>query len=171
MTTCRDIAELLSLHAGGDLEAHEEAKVREHVGTCVECARELEDYRLSLSALKEIPTSGPAPSLWGGLKGVLQETPAPRIIVFPLWAACAAVLLVGLSIGLLVESALPAEAVRTETLATDSPVRVQPSGAPVRSDNASSVVGDESDRRPADRRYHLQRGQPPSRDEGHRVRF
>lgn len=173
MTTCRDIAELLALHAGADLEADEEARVREHVTSCVECARELEDYRLSLSALKEVRSSGPAPSLWGGLSGVLRESAPARVIAFPLWAACAAVVLVGLSIGLLVESVLPDAGVRQdvpEAVAADQPVKVQPTAVPVRSENVSTG-GEESERRPSDRRYHLQRGQPPSRDEGHRVRF
>jgi anti-sigma factor RsiW len=177
MMNCREYADLLGLYAGGDLDREEEGAVRTHVNACAECAREVEDFRLTLSALKEIRSAGPAPSLWEPIRRALGTASGPSLrLVVPAWAACAAALAVGLSIGVLL-SAVPSESAAPQAPPPTAPSVVVAPDESVWEIPTQEAVGG-SAARPgkslppgAERRPHLQRVLPLGGRDARRISF
>lgn len=170
--SCREYADLLSLHAGGDLEREDDARVRQHVNGCTECARELEDYRLSLSALKELDRDEPVASLWPELRSRID----PNVVPFrvPAWALCAAALLVGLSVGLVInELSVERPDPAPVTVTPERPaVEADPiDGTPVGAGGWRDRPRRDGDERRFDRRFHLQRVMPPQSQDVRRISF
>lgn len=116
---CKLYRDLLSLYVGGDLERDEEIAVRAHVGMCAECAREVEEYRAAVGSLRDARPAEPGPSLWAGVAvAIAPEAPERRPAAEPkrggnevafAWLACAAALLMGLGVGLVVQKVLDRE--------------------------------------------------------------
>ena len=182
--SCQANADLLGLYAGGDLDRVEEGRVHQHVSTCEDCAREVEDYRLSLSALKEARRDEPAPAIWPGVSSVVFSHGAERVTFFrvPGWAVCAAAIVVGLSVGLLVNetllgpSASPVAVERDEDLAagnTDGAV-LDPSRFSGQTADMGGSRSKGSNRWSSmfmDRSLHLQRVQPDRSQDVQRISF
>jgi anti-sigma factor RsiW len=59
MTDHDKIRDLLSLAAADALESNEDRLVSEHVRSCVDCAAQLEEWRLLAGGLRRLPTPQP----------------------------------------------------------------------------------------------------------------
>lgn len=59
MTDHQKIRDLLSLAAADALEPHEDRLVSEHLRSCVDCAAQLEEWRLLAGGLRRLPTPQP----------------------------------------------------------------------------------------------------------------
>jgi anti-sigma factor RsiW len=59
MTDHDKIRELLSLAAADALEPNEDRLVCEHIGSCADCAAQLEEWRLLAGGLRRLPTPQP----------------------------------------------------------------------------------------------------------------
>lgn len=70
MRACHEYEELLSLHAAGDLEPDEEARVRAHLGSCAACRSEAESTARVLSGLALPP---PSPAMRERLEALPQR--------------------------------------------------------------------------------------------------
>lgn len=56
---CNEVRELLSLYIDDELDENEKLLVEEHLKTCEECQKELEEYKKIIQALQEIPDEEP----------------------------------------------------------------------------------------------------------------
>lgn len=82
ISPCNDVLPQLPLFVGGDLEAHLEAGVRDHLGLdddeslsgCAPCREVLESLAASRSAILELPALSPAPRIdvWPGVLAALD---------------------------------------------------------------------------------------------------
>src|SRR5574341_1104159 len=101
---CEDIRDLLALYAGGETHDNERVAVEAHVGLCAACARELDQYREMRTALASLcegdAPSGTWKSMWQGVRdGLFPRRPSRGLAVFDGVLRYAAVLMVGLAIG------------------------------------------------------------------------
>lgn len=70
---CRRVQRHLALHAGNDLGPRGERLVREHVGRCLTCARELEQWRSGRDVLGALAGGhADVESVWPGLERALE---------------------------------------------------------------------------------------------------
>ena len=116
---CEEVRDLLALVAGGEARDEERVAVEEHVSHCAACAKELDLYRearANLALLRE----GDAPpgtwkALWPGVKAeVLPRKPSRALASFDASLRYAAVVMVGLSVGVGIHVATrPAGMLRT----------------------------------------------------------
>jgi len=139
---CEEIRDLLALYAGGESYDSERAAVEAHVAVCAACARELDQFRearANLALLREgTAPAGTFKDLWSGVRADLfPRKPSPRLAWFDEALRYAAVVMVGLAIGVLAHYSTRREAapvtVVSAPAATTGDVRmVQPVGlAPV----------------------------------------
>ncbi|MBV8881832.1 MAG: zf-HC2 domain-containing protein [Planctomycetaceae bacterium] len=107
---CEEIRDLLALYAGGESYENERAAVEAHVAVCAACARELDQYRevrANLASLRE----GSAPpgtfkSIWPAVRmDRFPAKPAPNLAWMDSVLRYAAVVMVGLAIGIIVHVA------------------------------------------------------------------
>ena len=80
---CDRTRRLLPLFAGGDLQERKARRVREHLETCAECRRELEEYRKAMRAVADavrVTTAGDwTPGEWRAVMDrVAKEKREPR---------------------------------------------------------------------------------------------
>ena len=106
---CEDVRDLLAIYVGGECRDEDGEAVEAHVTLCGPCASELDLYREARSALATL-SDVPAPpglgrAIWAGVKNEMFPT-ASRSRRH--WAddvlRCAAVLMLGLGIGVLAHS-------------------------------------------------------------------
>ncbi len=81
--TCGRTRRLLPLFAGGDLPERKARRVREHVETCAECRREIEEYqravRVVADAVRVTPARDWTPGEWRAVMDrVAKEQREPR---------------------------------------------------------------------------------------------
>ena len=112
---CEEIRDLLALYAGGESYDNDRLAVEAHVAVCAACARELDQHRearANLAMLRE----GQAPpgtfkNLWSGVRADLfPQKITTRTVWFDASLRYAAVLMVGIAIGVLVHLATRREA-------------------------------------------------------------
>ena len=142
---CRRVRRHLALHAGNDLGPQRALLVREHVGRCLPCARELERWRSGLSAMGALAGGHvEVESVWPGLERAIEaaggqpgrhrmEISKGVVLGLPLVAAATLVLLWGTGADE-IEMERPAGYLRPVASLTDeSPERVihQPVLVPV----------------------------------------
>jgi anti-sigma factor RsiW len=113
---CEEIRDLLALYAGGESYENERAAVEAHVAVCAACARELDQYREMRSTLAshregQAP-SGTFKSIWPGVRADLFPAKSvPALAWFDSVLRYAAVVMVGVAIGVIVHYAQRREAV------------------------------------------------------------
>src|SRR5687767_12927002 len=106
---CEDVRDLLAIYVGGDCRDEDGEAVEAHVTLCGPCASELDLYREARSALATLPDV-PAPpglgrAIWAGVKNeMFPAASRPRGHWADHLLRCAAVLMPGLGIGVLVQS-------------------------------------------------------------------
>lgn len=131
---CEEIRDLLALYAGGEAYENDRAAVEAHVAVCAACARELDQYRearANLALLRE----GDAPpgtfkNLWSGVRADLfPKKPEPRLAWFDEALRYAAVLMVGLAIGVLAHYSMRREAAPAAT--ASAPASPAAAGVPL----------------------------------------
>jgi anti-sigma factor RsiW len=116
---CEDVRDLLAIYAGGECRDDDGQSVEAHVALCGPCARELDLYRearAALATLADVPAPpGLGRAIWAGVKN--EIFPGRARIRGPWYddvLRYAALLMLGLGIGVLVHStrgpAAPAEA-------------------------------------------------------------
>ena len=123
---CKKIVPLLDLHAGGDLDRHEQVSVEAHLRSCLSCWREFTAMRGLLeevrgSARAEFHGESMSESIVAGVMGRIGGPPPalprllPRLMTASGWAA-AAVLAVTLGWSVLREQQPPAAMRGTPTI-------------------------------------------------------
>lgn len=128
---CEDIRDLLPLFAGGETADNERLAVEAHLSMCLECGRELEEYREArrmLSDLREVPMpAGAEASMWRNVREDLF--PRRRVERRLDWTIrYAAILIIGLALGFGVVS-LTSRKSPSQIQARVSPVESTPSVA------------------------------------------
>jgi hypothetical protein len=105
---CEDVRDLLTLYAGGECHDNERIAVEAHVSLCSGCARELDQYREARAALAGLAEAdapeGAWKELWSGVRGELFPRPMGRLLNLDVALRCAAALMVGLAIGVVVHA-------------------------------------------------------------------
>ncbi len=139
---CEEIRDLLALYAGGESYDSERAAVEAHVAVCAACARELDQYREMRSALASLREGSPPPgtfkSIWPGVRADLfPAKAAPTLFWVDSVLRYAAVVMVGVAIGVIVHYAQRRDAVpalpRTAVAAPELiPAPVSPATMPRR---------------------------------------
>jgi len=100
MNDCRQVEDLLPLHAVGDTSLSEEMQVEEHVGACARCRDALEAYRLiCATARRELSAAPPVPRLH--ISG-WRRSPIPARAGWFQLVAAVLILLAGLVLGRLI---------------------------------------------------------------------
>jgi anti-sigma factor RsiW len=141
MMGCEEVRDLLALVAGGEARDEDRGAVEDHVSHCAACARELDLYRESRAHLAVLrdgdAPSGTWKSIWSGVKAeVFPRKPSSALAVFDVSLRFAAVLMVGVAIGVaayLVSRPAPAAADRESILApADTFATPGPRTGPVR---------------------------------------
>lgn len=136
---CKKILSLLDLHAGGDLDRHEQVAVEAHLRSCLTCWREYTEMRGLLdevrgSARAEFHGESMSESIVAGVMGRIDGPPPalprllPRLMTASGWAA-AAVLAVTLGWSALREQQPPAATRGTPTIVEMNGNR--PGGIPI----------------------------------------
>ena len=99
---CKSIERLLVEYADGDLDVQEAALVEDHLGECADCRTALHQYRESLNlVVREVLEPPPASGLaLASIEQRAQRTQRRRHVALAL-SACAAVVLVCVSVGVL----------------------------------------------------------------------
>ncbi|WP_028320347.1 zf-HC2 domain-containing protein [Desulfatiglans anilini] len=70
--TCREIQEQLSLYVDHELDAEDEAAVREHLEGCPACREALRDLELCLQAMRDMPRHSAPPGFLEGVSDRLE---------------------------------------------------------------------------------------------------
>ncbi len=105
---CRKIHPLLDLHAGGDLDAREGARVDAHLRGCLACFREWSELREVLgtvraSSRRELRSESMGESIVAGVMGAIDGPPPPAVRWMPrltLVSGWAAAVLLAVTLGL-----------------------------------------------------------------------
>lgn len=126
---CEEIRDLLALYAGGESYDSERTAVEAHVAVCAACARELDQYRearANLMSLREgTAPAGTFKNLWSGVRADLfPQKAAPRLAWFDEALRYAAVVMVGVAIGVLAHYAGRRDAAPAPTAAAPAATSV-----------------------------------------------
>lgn len=98
---CEEVRDLIPLCAGGEAGEAQREAVERHVAGCGACARELDGFREARAALASLREEEAPRGTWRTLRaGVEAELFPRRAGRLDLLIRCAAVLLLGLSVGL-----------------------------------------------------------------------
>jgi anti-sigma factor RsiW len=113
---CEEIRDLLALYAGGESYENERTAVEAHVAVCAACARELDQYREMRSNLASLREGSAPPgtfkSIWPGVRvDLFPAKPAATLSWIDSVLRYAAVVMVGVAIGVIVHYAQRRDAV------------------------------------------------------------
>lgn len=136
---CEDVRDLLAIYVGGECRDEDAETVEAHVALCGPCARELDLYREARAALSSLAQE-PAPpglgkAIWAGVRDEVFPRPRrARGVWLDEVLRCAALLMLGLGLGVLIHSARrPGEAPAAVASSERSlPAEFRPVGREVR---------------------------------------
>jgi anti-sigma factor RsiW len=137
---CEEIRDLLALYVGGESHGPEREAVEAHVSLCAACARELDQYREMRAALAEAgraaPPAGAVKAVWQAVRAECFPRPArPGLRVFDSALRCAALLMVGLAVGVAIHVARRGPVPQPAAV---SPLRAEGMGASAAADRGEA---------------------------------